>query len=169
MARYRPPPRHKGVALIVAMILLLVMTMAGMSAMRSGVMQERMTMHTHDRSLSFQAAEAALKEAETWIQSTRPTPPEGEPCNSGVCGTPPPDAATPLWEQNTGWRNATEVRNGPIAITPQYLVEYLGNSFPCQKENNSLDSTCKRYRITARSNAGDDRASVMLQSLYATE
>jgi type IV pilus assembly protein PilX len=161
--------RQKGVALIVAMILMLIMTMGGLAAMRSSVMQERMTMHTHDRSLSFQATEAALKEAELWIQSTRPSPEEGAPCNGGVCGLAPADTSTPLWEGSVGWKDATELRYGPIAITPQFLVEHLGNSFPCQKENTSLDSTCKRYRITARSNAGSGRASVMLQSLYATE
>jgi type IV pilus assembly protein PilX len=52
---------------------------------------------------------------------------------------------------------------------PQYFIEYLSNTFPCSDGGASDPKNCKHYRITARSNPGTGRASVMLQSVYRTE
>ncbi len=164
------PQRQAGVALVVALILLVIMTLVGLSALRTVTLEERMTAQTFDRSLSFQAAEAALREAELLVEATVPTPVALAPCVAGICGAPDP-AATMRWADAafTGWQNATAVANGPISITPQYIVEYLGNTFPCLPGTPALGNDCKRYRITARSNAGNDRAAVMLQSIFAAE
>lgn len=160
--------RQCGVALVVALILLVVMTLAGLSALRSVTLEERMTAHTLDRSLSFQAAEAALREAEIRVETTKPMPVAQSACVAGVCGTPDVNAVDRWTDNNfTGWHNTTPVKHGPIVITPQYIIEYMGNTFPCQQGAGASD--CKRYRITARSNAGDDRAAVMLQSVFATQ
>ncbi|OSZ75892.1 PilX N-terminal domain-containing pilus assembly protein [Hydrogenophaga sp. IBVHS1] len=164
------PQRQAGVALVVALILLVIMTLVGLSALRTVTLEEKMTAQTFDRSLSFQAAEAALREAETVVETTVPTPAALAACVAGVCGAPD-STATMRWADATftGWQDATAVANGPISITPQYIVEYLGNTFPCQPGTPSAGTDCKRYRITARSNAGNDRAAVMLQSIFAAE
>lgn len=164
------PQRQAGVALVVALILLVIMTLVGLSALRTVTLEEKMTAQTFDRSLSFQAAEAALREAEALVEASPPTPAALAACLAGICGAP--DAsATERWADTsfTGWQDATAVANGPISITPQYIVEYLGNTFPCQPGTPSAGNDCKRYRITARSNAGNDRAAVMLQSIFAAE
>lgn len=161
--------RQSGVALIVALILLVIMTLVGLSAMRTVTLEEKMTAHTFDRSVSFQAAEAALREAEGIVQTTIPTPAALSGCTAGVCSTPV-STATPRWQDATfaGWQTATAVASGALSVTPQYFIEYLGNTFPCA-QNASAATNCKRYRITARSNAGNDRAAVMLQSVYGTD
>ena len=64
---------QQGIALVVALILLVVMTLLGLSAMRSVTLEEKMAANTFDRSVSFQAAEAVLREAESKL--TGPTPP----------------------------------------------------------------------------------------------
>ncbi len=164
------PQRQRGVALVIALILLVIMTLVGLSAMRTVTLEEKMTAQTYDRSLSFQAAEAALREAEALVETVVPTPVSGAACVAGVCGEPPTSAA-PRWADASfaGWQDATAVANGAISLTPQYIVEYLGNTFPCQPGTPSAGTDCKRYRITARSNAGNDRAVVMLQSIFAAE
>jgi type IV pilus assembly protein PilX len=175
---FRPTPsprlqREKGVALVVALILLVVMTLLGLGAMRSVTLEEKMAANTFDRSLSFQAAEASLREAESLLDTpTPPTPAAGSACVAGICGAPAANA-TPRWLDSTfvsgtnGWQPATPVVSGSISITPEYFIEYLGASFPCQPNDISSPASCKRYRVTVRSNAGADRAAVMLQSIYA--
>ncbi len=176
-SRYQRPRRlaqrqpQQGVALIIALVLLVIMTLLGLSAMRTVSLEERMTGHTYDRSLSFQSAEAALREAESWAEANKPTPATGTACNSdGVCGAPAA-TATNRWADSSfsGWKTATAVVSGSNSVSTQYFIEYLGNTFPCVPNDLTQSSDCKRYRITARSNAGSDRASVMLQSIYATE
>ena len=56
--------RESGSALVVSLILLVVLTMLGVQGMRTNVMQERMAGNMRERSLAFQAAEAALREGE---------------------------------------------------------------------------------------------------------
>ncbi|MDO9434346.1 PilX N-terminal domain-containing pilus assembly protein [Hydrogenophaga sp.] len=162
--------RQSGIALVVALILLVIMTLVGLSAMRTVTLEEKMAAQTFDRSLSFQAAEAALREAEAVVEATVPTPAALAGCVAGICGSPN-SSALERWADSsfTGWQNAAAVSNGPISITPQYIVEYLGATFPCMPGSPAAGTDCKRYRITARSNAGNDRAVVTLQSIFAAE
>jgi len=164
-------PQQQGVVLIVALILLVVMTLAGLAGLRTVLLEEKMTANTYDRSLSFQAAESGLRQAEAVVAAVPPpTPAASAACAAGVCPAPAA-TATPRWENTgfTGWQNASTVVNGGISITPQYLIEYMGSTYPCQPGSPGDPMNCKRYRITARSNAGADRAVVILQSMYATE
>ncbi len=167
---------QQGVALIISLILLVVMTLLGMAGIRSITAEERMASQTYDRSLAFQAAESALKSAELLLESlpSKPTPATGAGCTVGdnlmVC-SPPAISDTPRWKDASfaSWHNATTVGSGTLAITPQYFVEYLGGAFACQPGNSSDPMNCKRYRVTARSPVVAGRASVVLQSVYATE
>lgn len=168
--------RQHGVALVVALVLLVLMTLVGLTAMRGVTLEERMTTNTYDRSLSFQAAEAALRQAEALVETNKPTPAALSACVNGICGSPNPGATERWLDPNFavppaagGWQSATAVTNGPISITPQYIVEYLGDTFPCQPGNPASTNDCKRYRITARSAPGGDRSVVMLQSVFATD
>lgn len=166
-----PRGRQQGAALIIALVLLVIMTLLGLSSMRTVSLEEKMSGHTYDRSISFQATEAALREAEAWVAANKPTPAAGAACTaSGVCGRQT-SGDVDMWldESITNWAEASEVESGSVSVTPQYLIEYLGNTFPCQPNDPSANNDCRRYRITARSNAGDDRANVMLQSIFATE
>lgn len=54
-------PQQQGVALIVTLILLLVLTVTGVAGMFGSVLQERMAANLQDRQQVFQATEAALR------------------------------------------------------------------------------------------------------------
>lgn len=174
MKMYPPQPsrggraHQSGVALVVALILLVIMTLAGLAAMRTVALEERMSGQTYDRSISFQAAEAALVEGEALVDiASPPTPTSG--CSLGVCAPPLPNVPE-RWLDGTftNWASGATIASGGISITPQYIVEYLGDTFPCNPGSPMGTNDCKRYRITARSNAGADRASVVLQTIFAT-
>jgi len=51
--------REQGAALMVAMVMIFVMSLLGVSAMRSGTMEGRMVANTFEKDLTFQAAESA--------------------------------------------------------------------------------------------------------------
>jgi type II secretory pathway pseudopilin PulG len=57
------PARQSGAVLIVAMILLVVLTMLGVTAMNTTSLEERMASNTQEQVRAFQAAETALSEA----------------------------------------------------------------------------------------------------------
>lgn len=56
--------RESGISLIVVLLLLLVMTLLGLAVLRGTLLEERMSANMYDRSLAFQVAEGALRDAE---------------------------------------------------------------------------------------------------------
>jgi type IV pilus assembly protein PilX len=165
---------QQGAALIVSLILIAVMTTFGLLGVRLISGQERQAGQTYDRTLSFQAAEAALRQAEVALDQIEPEP-TGTVCtdmtNAGytvrVCPVPSA-SATPRWLDSgfTSWANGAVVGTGTLALTPQYFVEHLGSTFPCGLDP-SDPPACKRYRITSRAGGTGGRAPVTLQSIYA--
>jgi type IV pilus assembly protein PilX len=61
------PRDHRGSALVVSLLILLVMTIIGITAMGSTTLEERMANNNRQRQLAFQSAEAALRDAESWL------------------------------------------------------------------------------------------------------
>src|SRR5690606_2392355 len=59
---------ERGAALVVSLVLLLVVTILGVTSMRTTTLQERMAGNMRDSNLAFQAAEAALREGEEFLQ-----------------------------------------------------------------------------------------------------
>src|SRR3546814_7757431 len=56
--------QQQGAALLVVMMVLLILTLLGIASLRGGIMQERMAANIATRSMSFQVAEAGLRQAE---------------------------------------------------------------------------------------------------------
>jgi type IV pilus assembly protein PilX len=155
------------------LILLLIVALIGLASLRGTLMEEHMSASVRDRGLSFQAAEAALREGEL-LAATKPALPKAG-CSNGLCAKPDPKAA-PVWEDAAVWDSANEtvVTLGGQTVKPKFIVELLANNIPprasCTTKNVIGEGGCSgtesRYRITALSRA-DGRAEVMLQSIYA--
>lgn len=62
--------REAGVVMITALLFLFVMTLLGVAAMQSSLLQERMAGHLRDSHMAFQAAESALRGGEAWLDSS---------------------------------------------------------------------------------------------------
>lgn len=180
MNAYVPLPpqatrRQRGIALITSLILLVVMTLLGLAVIRAITQEERMAGHNYARSLAFQSTESALRTVEELIETKKPTPVAGAACATAnglmSCGAPAA-TATPRWSDTTfaSWESLPAIGTGTLAVTPEYFVEYLGNTFACRPGYVSDTNDCKRYRITARSSDGSGgKTMVMLQSVYATD
>lgn len=177
------PPRsarERGVALVIVLVLLLVVTLLALASLRSALLEERMSASVLDRSLAFQAVEAALREGEAYA-AARPVP-TASGCVAGLCSKPDPAVpgdnarwrAAGFWADASGtWREAT-VDLGGVTAKPRYIVELLDSGLPTSGEcttsiDVSPDATCfgsvNHYRITAYSQA-EGRADVMIQSIY---
>jgi len=161
------PSAVRGASLVVVLILLLVMTLLGLAVLRSTLLEERMTANMLDRSLSFQAAESALREGEALAQTSPVVP--GAGCSAGVCATPNA-ALTDRWLDSgfTGWVPGT-ANLGPLPAPATYFIEFMGPAptWPGCDRAIPIPDLClaPRFRITARSTAAD-RAEVLLQTNF---
>lgn len=78
-SRLRSLPRlatldHQGFSLIVALMMLIVIIILGISGSQMAINEERGSRNDRDRQIAFQAAEAALKDAETEIYGATSLP-----------------------------------------------------------------------------------------------
>lgn len=164
-----PAPRAQhGATLVVVLVLLLVMTLLGLASLRNTVLEERMTANLLDRSIGFQSAESALREAEALL-ATGPAFPLAGCTPQGLCARPDP-ADTERW-LDPGFANWVDAASVDATLAPpQYFVEAMGegpNWAFCDQELPSNPNCLKpRFRITARS-TDDGRASVLLQTTFA--
>jgi len=180
-------PKQQGAVLAVSLVLLILITLLGLSGLRTVNLEEKMVINSIDRNLAFQAAEAALRFGEEYAVANKPTPAYVDAnlntcptdltvainnCTTGVCPEPDNNCGS-RWDPASGftaWANYGGTSLGALAgSVPQYFIEYLGSTYPCNGTVIPDPLNCKRYRVTARSNPSADRASVVLQSLYATD
>ena len=74
--------RQRGAILFVSLIILLLMTILGVTAMSNVSMEERMAGNMRDGDMAVQAAEAALRSGEAWLIAT-----VTEPAKCSTLGT----------------------------------------------------------------------------------
>ncbi len=169
---------QRGNTLLTVLVLLLVMTLLALASLRIGSLEERMTANLFDRSLAFQATEAALREGEALALSLA-SPPADDKCVQGVCGQPPyalnpDDGLDALFKANA--RAATPIADNTLAVPKandvRFLVVHQGDAEVTRGCSSILDATglpqdplCRVdvYHIEARYQAAD-RASVALHS-----
>jgi type IV pilus assembly protein PilX len=128
-------PTQAGISLVIVMIFLVILSGLAISAMQGSTFSARVAGNESDRTLAFQAAEAALKDAENDLNSflsTGTACPSGSStcravpiyrgddfdasCSNGRCASdpllPPP---SPFWETASNWSNASPASNSAIS------------------------------------------------------
>lgn len=166
--------RQHGSAMIVSLIFLLLMTLIGTAAMRGSTMQERMAGNARDWNIAFQAAEAALREAEDYLQTT-PILPEFDDA-AGLYQVNSPDR--PVWagaveSAGNGYIEYADDLEG-TAARPRYYIEELTTARPpgTETETGTALEEIFYFRITAVGygaavdGANDPIASVVLSTVY---
>lgn len=173
-------PAQCGTTLVVSLIMLLLMTLIGTTAIRNTVLEERLSGNLMDQAIAFQAAEAALRDAERLMELA--VLPEftgsGGLLPKGMAKTDPGNKTTWLghdWANNS--RAYSKDLEG-VPARPRYVVEEVEYNIPAGKGgvdgNESLEFTTGTggetklimYRITARGTGLSDSSSVFLQVLY---
>jgi type IV pilus assembly protein PilX len=167
-SQQRRPRTQRGAVLITSMLLLMVLTIIGVTVMQMSRMQERMAGNSRDVSLAFQAAEGALRNAERHIETFVVSP---VLCSTGPCDVwdeQAPDSAisnkdADWWEDNGQAYDLEEfagVKEAPVAV-----IEKL-NDF--NAGGMGWDDADPRdfFQVTARSTGGSGEAVVVLQTTY---
>ncbi len=170
--------RHqRGAVLVISLIMLLLLTIIGVTAMRTVTIEERMAGNMRDRNLSVQAAESALRAGADWIsgQASRPTPD-----STGTAGVWTLGAAGSLEDPSFDWTaagfeygvlpgSATDSADLTGVIRdPRYVVEerYF---FP---DDSSPEALAKGvgwyyYQVTGGGFGGSDNTRTVLQATVA--
>ncbi|HEC17809.1 MAG TPA: hypothetical protein ENI97_00505 [Gammaproteobacteria bacterium] len=179
MKNTRTYKHQHGAALLVSLIILVVMTLLGVSSMRTSVMEEKMAGNMRDNELAFQAAEAALRAAEKHIKDNIISTTAFD--NDGSDGLYD-NSDERIWE-NINWTNAdsleytgfdsTTTTGVNVSSAPRYVIQHLtsvGSASAKLNQSNYGQGTgageVQAFTITARGTGGSDNAVVYLQSTY---
>lgn len=182
--RRHPPParsRQRGAVLFVALILLVILSLLGVSAARMQMTEERMARNEDIHQTSAQAAEAALRYAESLISTGLITTSTCAQNNNGQYTL----GLTGSVVSGSGVNGVSWSQAGPPTVmfyagpalnalpasaqTPMFVVEALPNVCTpldvCTTNNYGSEGTAQ-YRITAYAQGGDSSSYTILQSIY---
>lgn len=157
---------QRGSALIVSLVMLLLITLIGIGAVQTNTLQQRMAANMHDQDLAFQAAEAALRDAEAWLATNTPVMTNA----NGLYDLNNPNRPTwPAMPINDG--NGARQYSGAILgvdSPPRYYIESIGTFFPPGTSLNAANSPppVAFYRITALGIGGSPDAVSVVRSVF---
>lgn len=165
--------RQDGAALLICLIILILVTLMGLTTMKTSVLQEKMSGANSDRSLAFQAAELALRDAERHIKNNlSPASPFADGCVASLCTTPTDGtslADSVDWDSSeaaTYGAGTQAPAIGGVALQPKYIIELMHKMQPPLGNSSSMKSMGTPYRITALGYGKQQHTRVVLQSTY---
>ncbi len=166
------PRKDRGFALIAGLLLLVVMTIIGITMFRSFGLQEIMAGNLREKTRAFNAAQSALKYGEWWLTQGNDASQPGVACNSSlgvfaqVCSNPVAGGASPSALSWPSWVDYTPYwmtgmvssSGGPDTYSknPGLYIQFLGIN-----SSNTLI-----YQVTAYGYGGNQNAVAVVQSTY---
>ena len=176
--------KQQGTALIIGLIMLVVMTLIGVSATSTALMEEKMTGNFRDIEIAYHAADTALRDAEGWLfqQTTNP----GAVANgstmiytldaldtSGNASNWWQEQTTSTWWSSNGFDHtdfgglANSLSN--VKTKPNSIIEYKAQYCETCGEigNVANNDPIFYYRITSRATGGSDESRVLMQSTWS--
>ncbi|WP_160108378.1 pilus assembly PilX family protein [Pseudomonas izuensis] len=147
---------QRGMALLVSLVFLLLLTLIGLSSMQNATLQEKMAGSVSMRNQSFQSAEAALRVGESAVQLDTYSL---AVCNGTTQCAPPGESSTLLAAGFNANSGVTWIASG----NGFYGVQNIGTAVTAVNVPSNTSATL--YRVTAVGIAGSSRS--VVESIYA--
>jgi type IV pilus assembly protein PilX len=165
---------QQGVALIVGLVILAVLSVIGVAAFSVATQEQRMAGNSRDRIVAFEAAEAALRSCEAKVAATG-----AGFGTSGIQGmyVAPPSTQRGVAEDPNVWTNPAQVYQDPNLDalnqlshqwrqTPACVAEYFQVTIPPNPPGTPV-TFADMAHITARGWGLNSNTFVQLESYYA--
>lgn len=166
--------KQTGAVLVIGLMMLVVLTLVGITSMQSAGLQTLMAQGSTDKALAFEAAEAALRNAADALDNGAFIPDEFEhDANDGLYQNEF-DAIWKDWGE-ADWNSKGRVTSFPgVANDPRYVIQRIATIIPNQDRANiyqgygevSDESETELFRITARGVGQSAGTVVYLESLH---
>ena len=158
--------RQRGLALVMSLVILLVLTLLGVTAMNTSNLQILMTGNSQYQTTALNKAESVLRTAEDVISDFIGTPGATYPA-SGYYNIP--GGATPINLTTFDWADANVI----IAGSSKYIIEFTGTeeldsaSKAWRQDQGIIGDDVSVFRITART-PSTRGAMRYVQSIFVT-
>jgi type IV pilus assembly protein PilX len=168
--------KQQGLALVISLIMLLLMTLLAVNSMQTTVLEEKMAGNYKNRNMAFQSAEAGLRAGEDYLRDTAALP-VFDGAAPGLYQ--PTSSGSPRWSPSVvNWNDPLKVRAyiGSLDVSgttqlldelPNFIIEEMQ---PVLSEGASLEVGTaienRYYRVTSQAVGGTASSVVMLQTTY---
>lgn len=165
------PRTQTGAALVISLLILLIMTIFGVSSMQSTTLEERMAGNMRDQNLAFQSAEAALIEGERFLENTLLI------VTDSTAGLHARNSAPNVFDADT-WVNNAKSRSASVSLNDEqqarFYIESIGEiSKPTGQDltfdaggNKSKGGDITGYKVVAIGKGPSGTSQSILQSYY---
>jgi len=168
--------KQKGLALPMSLVMLLILTILGLSSVQTTSLQERMSRNSRDANLAFQAAESALRDGEDILEGLNAL----TLYDAGTTGYyyEHDPGETPSWQGifgPDGDGNFIDASTNINSVTtqPKFILEHvkavISDADALNLDNIGQDTGSGRtqiFRVTSYATGGTADARVMLQATY---
>jgi len=154
---HNPSYLQRGAVLVVSLMILLMMTLIGLSAMQGSTLQEKMTGNLRDSSVAFNTAESALRDGEAFIEGVAAL--SAFDGTNGLYGEYDGDIMPDPYAAATWSSNSTSIEGNPVSgvsVTPRFFIRYTGTEDTTtswkqgQAYNTPPTGNTSTFAITAR-------------------
>ena len=174
--------RERGTALIFALVMLLLLTLLGITAVTTSSLQEKMAGNMRDQHMAQQAGDSILRDGQSWVfnQTDKPTPscqpgagPSGGiwdssclPADAGATGANwwLPPAATDSWWSGNGIASS---ETHPTSQEPRFVVERIQQAPITAEIGKSKKVYRFYYRTTGWSVGATDSSRGLIQDVFS--
>jgi type IV pilus assembly protein PilX len=164
--------RQSGAILIIALVMLLLLTIIGVTSMSTTTLEEKMAGNMHEYHLAFQAAEAALREGEKYLEETALiTADSSQGIHDRGDAPEPLDEST--WDDSAQWRHVSYVLGG-VQGSAGYNIEKIGTVSKATGKNvgftqnyaSNEGGDVTGWRVVAWGTGRNDTVKVVLSSYF---
>lgn len=176
--------QQHGAVMLVGLVMLLLLTVIGLASIRGTDLQERMAGNMKDRNLAFQAAEAALRSAESNLNLVTNVKYDGTvvgfypDCKNNTVTQffPAANACPELWDSTMWGARSVALPASTLpglVQPPRYEIEQVLVSVVVANEGSGIDQESndkttdgEYYRVTSRGLGGTTDSEVILQTTF---
>lgn len=175
------PQKQNGIVLIFSLLILSVLTLVALTGMKGSIVEEKMSGNLRDSELAHQAAESALRDAETFINNMASLT---ELTNTNGLLRAGSDAAlleldylsSNTWDDGTtsNYTATSSLGDTQLARQPRYIIKHMGRQKICNADvpfdfnNASNTNLCYRevFRVTAHGTGLSADTTKILQAFF---
>jgi len=174
--------KQSGAVLVMALLMLFVLTLIGVSSINTTSMEEKMSGNTRNRHVAFQAAETAVRDAERDITTNINNPAAQFTATGGASGRyslgdgpTTTDALNNSWWSGAAKTSSAASTTYGVKSSPIYTIEYLGETKQEEASDVNLfggeegqggQGGIHTFRITVRGTGLTDNSVVVIQSHF---
>ncbi|SHE20922.1 pilus assembly PilX family protein [methanotrophic endosymbiont of Bathymodiolus puteoserpentis (Logatchev)] len=177
-----PLKQQSGVVLVISLVMLLLLTLIGVTSVQTTSLEEKMAGNMRDQNMAFQSAEAGLRAGEqrieqiwnngagsiqTFCNGTSGVFYKAATANvcDGACTAP--SCPAPSAGDSSTWTTASKsvvavTGNTQVASEPRYYITYISNI----PDIAGVAPPELSFMITARGTGGQNNTQVILRSYY---